>query len=448
MANKNTFYLNGESLAPQTYQVSNTYGRQGFDSTRAVIDTDTSSINGATSINMARSFNTPSSIAYVGNKNIWGEETTGDFTHTMRFKIMDSAFHQMASFNGGGGASLLFNHFSWYINGSGDMFMYMYDETGNLIFNNQNVGGSLATDVWHDVGYSWDNSEKKMVVTANGSTLGAYTSARNFGISGFAFQPNGFPTIGLGLGKFTTAQTVRVDEMAFFNYPLGTTLTSFFVGSGRSSYYAFVSTSTQYTDPGANNVANGIDYIFNFNTLTGTLSVPVASTGPAGTVPMNELKEQVRYALATNNTSTGAPTQNLSEGLSRKVKSVLKINPDRFGAPDDNAIPAVTVFTDSKEIEQVTIATNQLIGKRRATVNLKVMGMTWEPHTNNLKTDPADEECEKLMENIERVIRAYDTLGDNVRWHIPTNVTYHSFTNSEETHFRAGILDLQATLYY
>lgn len=321
-------------------------------------------------------------------------------------------------------------------------------------------------------------------IMLNGSTVASVGQLRGY-VSNI-FPKLRWPMFSFGLGTYlaATVSDFLANELVFWDrYLSDASITSIFTGPSRTSFYdaggtlpkvqpfqqadpgiANVADGTEYivngntltgtftfpvsTDPGVENVAIGTGYTLNDASLTGTLVVPVASTGPAGTVPLNELKEQIRYVLFVNNTSTGAPSLDLSEGLSRRVKTVLKINPDRFGAPDDNAIPAVTVFTDNKEVEQVTIAQTQLQGKRRAIVNLKVMGMVWEPHTSNLKTDPADEECEKLMENIERIIRAYDTLGGNVQWHIPTNVTYHSFTNSEETHFRAGVLDLLATIYY
>ena len=203
-----------------------------------------------------------------------------------------------------------------------------------------------------------------------------------------------------------------------------------------------------YTDPGIANVASGTEYIFNDATLTGTLSVPVASTGPAGTVPLNEIKEQIRYSLFINNTSTGAPAMNLSTGLAQDVRAVLKINPEKLGVPDSNILPAVTVFIDSKDTEPATIAVNGLNGKRKGEIDIKVAGIVWEPFTTNMLTDPADDQCELLMENVERVLRSYDTLGGNVRWQFPTGITYHNVPYDEQAHLRIGIMNIKATLYY
>lgn len=206
-------------------------------------------------------------------------------------------------------------------------------------------------------------------------------------------------------------------------------------------------TAPTYTDPGVSNVANGTNYVFNDSTLTGTLSVPVASTGTAGTVPLNELKEQIRYVLAQNNTSTGAPVTDLSANLQRKVQGILKVNPEKI-KPNDNILPCVTVFVDSKDTNPDTIARNAATGKRRAEVNLSVVGLVYEPFTTNYEEDPADEDLENLMENVEKILRGYDDLGGNVKWNFPTTITYHSLGYDEQNHYRGAIMDLRATVFY
>lgn len=202
-----------------------------------------------------------------------------------------------------------------------------------------------------------------------------------------------------------------------------------------------------YTDPGVANVANGTNYVFNDSTLTGTLSVPTPSTGPASTTPLGEIKEQIRYVLAVNNTSSGAPSADLSDGLTRRVRQILTVNPQKIPLLD-NVLPALSVYTDSKLPSPASIALNGLSGKRKAEVTLNVVGMVWEPFTTDLKADPADNELEKLMENAERILRAYDRLSNNVQWHFPTGVTYHSIGYDERAHYRGAIMSIQATVYY
>ena len=201
------------------------------------------------------------------------------------------------------------------------------------------------------------------------------------------------------------------------------------------------------TDPGISNVRVDTEYIFNDSTLTGTLSVPAASTGTANTVPLNELKEQIRYVLATNNTTTGAPVDDLSSGLARRVQMILKVNPEKI-PPNDNILPALTVFIDSKNTAPDTIARNGSTGKRKAEINIKIAGMVWEPYTTDRIEDPADEDLETLMENAEKILRGYDNLGGNVSWQFPTAITYHSLGWDEKAHYRGALMDIKATVHY
>ena len=202
-----------------------------------------------------------------------------------------------------------------------------------------------------------------------------------------------------------------------------------------------------YSDPGISNVRVDTNYIFNDSTLTGTLSVPAASTGTANTVPLNELKEQIRYVLATNNTTTGAPVDDLSGGLARRVQMILKVNPEKI-PPNDNILPALTVFIDSKNTAPDTIARNGSTGKRKAEINIKIAGMVWEPYTTDRIEDPADEDLETLMENAEKILRGYDNLGGNVSWQFPTAITYHSLGWDEKAHYRGALMDIKATVHY
>lgn len=309
----------------------------------------------------------------------------------------------------------------------------------------------------------------------DGATLGSGTFSRslNFSNGNYLYSP-------ITLGRYLTSQQSvhYVNEILIFDHVLSaSSITSVFTGSSRLNFYSTTvnqptnstdpgesnvvgvsytfkgdsltgsySTPT-YTDPGVGNVRLNTNYVFNDSTLTGTLNVPTASTGTANTVPLNEIKEQIRYALFVNNTSTGAPTQNLSENMSRPVGQILKINPEKIPM-SSNIMPCVTVFIDSKETSPNTINRDGLNGKRRAEVNLKVVGIVDEPYTTDLKEDPADEDLEILMENIERVLRGYDSLSNNVRWQFPTAVSYHSAGWDEQAHYRAAIMDIKATVDY
>jgi len=202
-----------------------------------------------------------------------------------------------------------------------------------------------------------------------------------------------------------------------------------------------------YTDPGIANVRLNTEYIFNDSTLTGTLNVPAAASGTAGTVDINQLKEQIRYVLAEANTTTGSPID-LSNNMTRRVQHIAKVNPEKIHDFTANIVPAVTVYTERKDIEQKTIAVNQVSGKREAKMNFNIVGMVWVPYTTDFREDPADEDIEVLMENVERVLRSFADLSGNAKWQFPTGVQYHSVAWDEENHYRVGMMDLEATVFY
>lgn len=314
----------------------------------------------------------------------------------------------------------------------------------------------------------------------NGASFGSeYTFARGYNYDNIEFP---WSVLTLGRNANNNVSVHYANELLIFDTALSSaSISGVFTGETRTSFYsvtalqpinstdpgvANVNSGTSYTfkgqtltgtlslgnytDPGVANVAQGTNYIFADSTLTGTLTVPVATTSTADTVPIATIKEQIRYVLAVNNTSTGAPTQDLSENLSRRVQSVMKINPELIPFYNDNVIPAVTVFTDSKSpIEQTGIMKSGLSGKRKAELNFNIVGMVYAPNWIGDKTnDVADDEIEYLMENVERVLRAYDELNGNVSWQFPTAVTYHSANFDEESHFRVGVMDLKVTLHY
>ena len=100
-------------------------------------------------------------------------------------------------------------------------------------------------------------------------------------------------------------------------------------------------------------------------------------------------------------------------------------------------------------MEAQPIAKSQLNGKRRATITFTVSGLVWnQNYQADVFNDPADQDIEVLMENIERILRSYHDLNSNVNWQIPSGVTYHNFANDEQSHMRVGLLDIETTIYY
>jgi hypothetical protein len=179
--------------------------------------------------------------------------------------------------------------------------------------------------------------------------------------------------------------------------------------------------------------------------FTGTLSVPSPSIGVSGSVDINAIKENIRYVLDAANASGGSPID-LSANLTTRIKTVLKVNPEKL-RPDAPLFPCVTVFMSEKKIEPKTIAADQVNAKRKAIVTFKVVGLMWNDNMTTYKEDPSDNDLEYLMENIEVILRHYPTVG-NVNWQIPSAVTYHASGYDEETHMRVGILSLETTIFY
>ncbi len=199
-------------------------------------------------------------------------------------------------------------------------------------------------------------------------------------------------------------------------------------------------------DPGIANVKLGTGYTIDGTSLTGALAVPISASGTANSVQINTIKETIRYVLETANTTTGLPID-LSSNLTQRVKTVLKVNPEKL-RPDAPLFPCVTTFLSQKKIEAKTISKDQVVGARKAVLSFKVVGMMWNQNMTTYKEDPADNDLEYLMENVEVVLRHYATLNNLCNWQIPHAVTYHSSGYDEQTHMRVGIIDLEVMIYY
>lgn len=163
-------------------------------------------------------------------------------------------------------------------------------------------------------------------------------------------------------------------------------------------------------------------------------------------IDLNNIKEQIQTILETENIGSST-VRDLSSGLDSRVKQVLKINPSRIPV-QPSFFPYVTIFIDDKQVELQTMARNQSQGKRRADISVKIVGFV----TNNVVSDPtideADDDCESLMENIEEILRNYETLNGTCIWSYPTRITYHDRSLDEETNLRAGIMDYNVTVNY
>ncbi len=200
------------------------------------------------------------------------------------------------------------------------------------------------------------------------------------------------------------------------------------------------------TNPGVGNVRLNTAYNIEGTDYTGTLAVPTAVSGTAGTVNIGQIKEQIRYILDAANT-TGSSSVDLSGNLDKRVVNIMTLNPEKL-RPQPSQFPLVTVFCEKKQMEQKSIGATQVAGKRLAKVYISIVGMIWQDTVADFKADEADGEIEKLMENVELILRYYADLNRVAAWQLPTAVTYHSMAYSEEAHMRVGIMELVVSVFY
>lgn len=161
-------------------------------------------------------------------------------------------------------------------------------------------------------------------------------------------------------------------------------------------------------------------------------------------IDISAIKTSIKSILDTANTTTAAV--DLSGGLSTRIRSVQKIHPLRI-AQQPSLIPCVTITTDSKTVKPLTIG-NQSVGLREAIMGFDIIGITYEPFITNNYEDQGSENCERLMENIEEILRNNVTIQSNVAWHFPANVQYDEIRLDEQSHLRAGIMRIECKIHY
>lgn len=162
-------------------------------------------------------------------------------------------------------------------------------------------------------------------------------------------------------------------------------------------------------------------------------------------VDLNSIKTQMKSIFLSANTTTA--DYNLSSGMDKTVQKILKVNPLKIPI-QPSFFPYVTIYTDSKSPELETIAKNQQIGTRSAELNLTIIGAVWDSIISDVTADDADEEIERLMENVEEVIRRNHTINSTVKWTKPTSISYHSLPLDEQASMRVGAMNLMCKVFY
>ena len=158
------------------------------------------------------------------------------------------------------------------------------------------------------------------------------------------------------------------------------------------------------------------------------------------------IKNAIKSQLDNNNNVAGDPID-LSNGLTERIKKVLKVHIERIPI-QASFFPAITIFTDDKDISTRSIARNAASGKRLGVYNIVIAGVIFNPNFTEDLDDSADDECEILMENIEELLRSNTNLDNTCESAIPSKITYHNAKYDEETHMRVGLLSLDVKVNY
>lgn len=157
------------------------------------------------------------------------------------------------------------------------------------------------------------------------------------------------------------------------------------------------------------------------------------------------IKDAFKTVLDAANSSGAA--YDLSMSLTSRVANVLtrSMNSEMFNA---DVLPCVTIYTDKKVVTNAGMCNTQLLAKRQAAVSFQIAAVLENHNYSTIDKDAANDDIEKLMENIEEVLRRNDTLNGTVLRQSVTNVTYHDWGRSEQEHYRIGIMDVDVIQFY
>lgn len=163
---------------------------------------------------------------------------------------------------------------------------------------------------------------------------------------------------------------------------------------------------------------------------------------------LNDIKEKIQNLFLAANTTTATPidlSANLASSI--RVREILKLHPEMI-IPQASMFPLVTCYIQNKNMRRDDIAGSQLNTKRRSTITVDVVGSVWNSNFSQVDEDPADEDINYLMENIELILRSNPSLDGLVSWQKPVSCRYYTTILDEQTHLRSGILQLECEVFY
>ena len=157
------------------------------------------------------------------------------------------------------------------------------------------------------------------------------------------------------------------------------------------------------------------------------------------------IKDTIKSLFDSANTTTASPID-LSSDLTKRVQKTMTLHPDMI-RPQASFFPFVTCYVDDKAVVSKQIAVNQTTAKRDSEITLKIVGAVFNQNLTDVTKDPADNDINYLMENIEQVLRSNPNLSGKVLWQAPESVEY--FTTADLSNaVRYGILTLKARVSY
>lgn len=166
-------------------------------------------------------------------------------------------------------------------------------------------------------------------------------------------------------------------------------------------------------------------------------------------ISIDTIKTNIKSILDAANTTTGSPID-LSAGLNTRVARVLKIHPGMIPIQPSH-FPYVTMYVSKIDIEQVTMGQrgSQASALRKGLVTLDIVGCCYEPFFTDINEDQGEENVERLMQNIEEVLRSNHTLNlTSTAWVRPVSHEFADTRYSEEAHLRAGIFTIEFKVHY
>lgn len=161
---------------------------------------------------------------------------------------------------------------------------------------------------------------------------------------------------------------------------------------------------------------------------------------------LNGIKDRIKAVFDAANTTTASPID-LSSDLVKRVQRVMTIHPEMIPV-QASFYPFVTCYISDKQWNSEDIAGDQLNSKRRATVSIEVVGAVYNQNMISVDKDPADKDINYLMENVELALRSDPKFNGLVSWQKPQAIRYYTSKLDTQTHIRAGILSIQASVFY